>query len=390
MNIVASAIQSGIVILSHFTAFVLLLFLSYHLASNLRFLRWVRRQATQTTFSHPTISVLVPARNEAATITPCVSSLLNQDYPNYEVIVLNDGSTDSTGAQLDALAAMHPRLKVIHANEPLPAGWNGKSYACHRLAEQASGEWLLFTDADTEHSPQSIALGLAQAQTLKVDLLSAFPAQVTKSWSERILVSFIVDFLPLVGLNFRAISEGKGTHSAGNGQYLMARATSYRSAGGHAAVYNATLDDFALAKHFRIGGFKIALVDGRAFLHCRMYRNAQAVWEGFSRSMMHGLDNSTIESHSWLWALLFAWGYAALFLHPFYYLLIGEHPTLALVEIAWLALLRGVATWHLQRSPLEIITTPLAAWGVMALGMAALYRRWQGQKVNWKGRYYTG
>jgi chlorobactene glucosyltransferase len=390
MEPVADVMQFGITIISHLTAFFLLLILSFQLVANLRFLRWVRRQAANTPLPQPRVSVLIPARNEAATITPCVTSLLHQDYPDYEVIVLNDGSTDSTGAQLDALADQHARLKVIHAQDQLPAAWNGKSYACHRLAEQATGEWLLFTDADTQHSPQSVALGLAQAQTLDVDLLSAFPTQITQTWSERILVSFILDFLPLVGLNFRAISMGKGSRSAGNGQYLLARAISYRRAGGHAAVYNETLDDFAIAKHFRRGGYKVGLVDGKELLHCRMYRNAREVWEGFSRSMMHGLDNSTLERHSWLWALLFAWSYAALFLHPFYYLLLGGNPTLALVEIAWLALLRGVATWHLHRSPLEILTTPLAAWGVMALGMTALYRRWQGQKVNWKGRYYTG
>lgn len=83
------------------------------------------------------------------------------------------------------------------------------------------------------------------------------------------------------------------------------------------------------------------------------------------------------------------WGYACLFVHPFYRLFFEEFSWLALTEILWLALLRSVANWHLHRSPLEVITTPLAAWGVMALGLAALYRRWQGQKVNWKGRYYT-
>lgn len=375
---------------SHVTALFLLLILSYRLVSNLRYLRWVRRQAHDRTQDQPFVSVLVPARNEEDTITECVTSLIKQGYPNYEVIVLNDGSTDKTGAQLDALAAQDARLRVIHAQDTLPAGWNGKSYACHRLAEQAKGEWLLFTDADTQHTPQSVALGIAQALVLDVDLVSAFPAQVTKTWSERIMVSFILDFLPLVGLNFRTIWKGTGSHSAGNGQYLLTRASSYRLAGGHAAVYQETLDDFALAKHFRVGGYHIAIIDGKELLRCRMYRSAGQVWEGFSRSLMHGLDNSTITRHTVAWAVAFAWGYGALFVNPFYYLFFGNTQQLARIQVLWLLLLRAVTNWHLGRSQWEILATPLAAWGVMALGLAAILRRWQGQKVNWKGRYYMG
>jgi chlorobactene glucosyltransferase len=353
-------------------------------------LHWARRQAARTDLPQPRVSVLVPARNEAASITACVTSLLHQEYPDCEVIVLDDASTDSTGAQLDQLAAIYSHLKVIHANQSLPDGWNGKSYACHRLAQQATGEWLLFTDADTEHTPQSIALGVAHALALQADLLSAFPAQVTQSWSERILVSFIIDFLPLAGLNFRTLYRGKGLQSAGNGQYLLARAGAYRQANGHAAVSHETLDDFTLAKHFRRSGFTIALIAGRELLRCRMYHNAHEVWEGFARSLLHGLDNSTLNRHSVLWMLLFAWSYGALFFTPFYASFVGAYPHLALLEICWLALLRAIASYHLRRSWLEVVTTPLAAWGVMAIALAALYRRWAGQKVNWKGRYYTG
>jgi chlorobactene glucosyltransferase len=390
MDNFAATLQDTVRIFSHLTILALLGLFSYHLGSNLYFLNRSRRAAKRVRLPQPRVSVLVPARNEAATIAACVTSLLQQEYNNYELIVLNDGSTDNTGAQLDQLAEAHPHLKVIHASHSLPAGWNGKSYACHRLAQQATGEWLLFTDADTRHTPQSIAQGVAHALTLDVDLLSAFPAQETRTWSERIFVSFIIDFLPLIGLNFRAIYAGKGAHTASNGQYLLIRATAYHQSGGHAAIHHETLDDFALAKHFRLGGYKIALIDGQELLSCRMYRTVREVWEGFSRSLMHGLDNSTLHSHSLWWALLFAWGYGSIFVTPFYASFLPEYRYLALFEIAWLLLLRGVASWHLHRSPLEVLTTPLAAWGVMALALTALYRRRIGQKVNWKGRYYAG
>jgi chlorobactene glucosyltransferase len=390
INTILVTFQNFWLFCSHLTALLLLLFLSYRLVSNLKFLRWVRRQAAHAAGQHPRVSVLVPARNEAATITPCVLSLLSQEYPDFEVIVLNDASTDDTGAQLDALAASDPRLKVIHASDNLPSGWNGKSYACHRLSEQANGEWLLFTDADTVHTPQSLAQGVAQALALKVDLLSALPAQQTFTWSEWLLVSFIVDFLPLIWLDLKAVWSDKGEQTAANGQYLLTQAASYRSAGGHAAIYNELLDDFALARHFRANGFRIVLVDGKDLLRCRMYRNARELWIGFSRSLMQGFDGSSVEKRSYWMVALFVWGYASVFVTPFFKLFFGTFWELPLVEVVWLGLLRGAASWHLRRSLLEVFATPLAVWGVMALGLGAVYRRWQGQKIAWKGRFYTG
>ena len=124
-----------------------------------------------------------------------------QDYSNFEIIVLDDASTDDTSFQLDRLADASPRLKVIQSAETPSDGWNGKSYACSRLADHATGEWLLFTDADTRHTPQSLARGIATALALYVDLLSVMPYQSTVTWSESLLVSFILDFLVLIGLD---------------------------------------------------------------------------------------------------------------------------------------------------------------------------------------------
>jgi chlorobactene glucosyltransferase len=389
MNVLLVAFRRIWRLLPHFTTLTLLLLLSYRLASNLRFLRRAHRQSLQAPLLLPSVSVLVPARNETATITACVTSLLHQEYPNVEVIVLNDASTDDTGEQLDRLAAIYPQLKVIHAGDNLPIGWNGKSYACRRLAEHAKGEWLLFTDADTQHMPQSVTRGIAQAIALNADLLSAFPFQQTLTWAERIVVSFIVDFVPLLTLDLRAICAGEGIQSAANGQYLLVRASAYHSVGGHASIYHQTLDDFALAKQFRANGYRIALVDGKELLCCRMYHNAREVWNGFSRSLMLGLDNSTLERHSFGWMALFAWGYASLFVNPFHGLFFANQRWLALIEIFWLVMLRALANWHLKRPLYELFTTPLAAWGVMALGTAAIYRRWQGKTISWKGRFYT-
>lgn len=372
----------------HTTALMLLSVVTYRLWSNLRFLDRVRQCASNASISMPRVSVLIPARNEAPTITTCLESLVWQEYPTMELIALDDCSSDGTGNQLDRIAARCPQLKVIHTNDEPPTGWNGKSYACHRLAKQATGDWLLFTDADTEHSPHSISRGLAYAEALGVDLLSVFPYQQTQTWSERLVVSFIVDFLPLIGLDFRSIWQGDGQHIAANGQYMLVRASSYRAVGGHERIASAVVDDFALARLLKDNGYKIALLNGTSLLHCRMYRNAGEVWHGFIKNILLGLETTSLKQQPRWWAVPFAWGYACLFVMPYVNLLWRGQRKLALLEISWLGALRAISGMYLKRPPSEALTTPFGALSVMIFGLAALYRRWRGQKIAWKGRLY--
>ena len=373
---------------SHGIAALVLARLTRRLRRNLRFLTSARGLA-RLPEQPPMVSVLVPARDEAETIAACIESLARQDYPHFEVIALDDQSSDETGAILDALAARHPSVTVLHGTDPPPPGWNGKSYACQRLAEQAGGEWLLFTDADTTHASTSLAQGVAQAVGLGAHLLSVFPRQVTKSWSERVVVSFIVDFLPLVGVDLETLWRGTGGSTAANGQYMLVQASSYRAVGGHAAIAGALVDDFALAKRFRSGGYTVALVDGTSMLSCRMYHNAREVWSGFSKNLLLGLETAAADKPPWWWAPLFAWGYASVFVLPFYRAILSRRRGPPLLEIAWLSLLRAAAGRRLRRPWQEIVTTPLAAWSVMALGLSALVRRQHKRPVRWKGRDYS-
>lgn len=394
----------------HATTLGLLSFLTIRLGSNLRFLRMARiiarNQAVQLSTEHwPRVSVLVPARNEAETISACLASLLQQRYPDFEVIVLDDGSSDDTGNLIDAVAAHYPQLVVLHSTGNPPAGWTGKSYACARLAERATGEWLLFTDADTVHSAQSLEQGISLASRLHVSLLSAIPCQRTETWSERVLVSFLLDFLPLVAVSLRAMWHGPSggrrmPRVVANGQYVLVRAEKYRAVGGHASIRSALVDDFALARRFQDHGYTVALVDGTSLLACRMYRSAAEVWQGFSKNLLDALKmqsapTSTLTSRgckhllrTYWTAPLFAWGYASLFVSPFASLIRGNQTRLARVEVCWLLLLRALVVWRLRRPLDEIFTTPLAAWSVLLLGMAALMRRIRGQPIVWKGRIY--
>jgi chlorobactene glucosyltransferase len=138
---------------------------------------------------YPMVSILVPARNEARNIARCVNSLLAQDYPSFELIVYDDQSSDATREILAGIASQQPGLKVV-VGGPLPEGRMGKGWACSQLARQASGELLLFTDADTQHHPQTLRRIVTVLNGEAADLLSGFPCQKMASWGERLLVPF--------------------------------------------------------------------------------------------------------------------------------------------------------------------------------------------------------
>ncbi|MEO8397499.1 MAG: glycosyltransferase, partial [Chloroflexota bacterium] len=176
---------------------------------------------------------------------------------------------------------------------------------------------------------------------------------------------------------------------AANGQYLLVRAMDYRALGGHATIAAEMVDDVALARHFQTNGRKIALVDGSDMLQCRMYPDAREVWAGFSKNILLGLATSSLEGRPRWLALPFAWGFACVFVTPFLLLGLDRDKRLALIEIGWLGLLRGIANAHLQRPGSEVPATPLAAWGVMALGLSAITRRWRSGEIHWKGRNYS-
>jgi chlorobactene glucosyltransferase len=385
MRLVSTCLQW----MAHLTSLALLTVLTGRLIANIHFLRSARQRAmAQQLLPDPRVSVLVPARDEAATITACIQSLLAQEDPDMEVLVLDDGSTDGTSEQLDALRELIPQLLVIHSRENPPSGWNGKSYACWRLANRARGDWLLFTDADTVHSVTSIRQGLAYALAHSAVLVSVLPRQDTVTWSERLIVPFILDFLPLIGLDLRAVWRGTSRRAAANGQYLLVHAASYQAVGGHASIRGALVDDFALAERFRSHGYTILLVDGADMLSCRMYTSFREVWNGFSKNLVGVLVSPREQTHTMWQAPLFAWGYASLFVIPFWRLVRGPDRWLAACEVAWLSVVRGIATHHVRRSLGEVITTPLAAWSVMAIGLGALYRHLIRREISWKGRLY--
>lgn len=232
--------------------------------------------------SHPTVSAIVPARNEEATIAPAVESLAAQPEI-MEIIVINDHSTDGTAAALERLSARYPQLRVLETRE-LPAGWVGKNYAVTLGAAQATGDWLLFTDADGVHLPGSTARALADAAESGASLVSYSPEQETRTWWEKSLIPFVYTRLAQK-FSYAQVSDPHSPAAAASGQYLLLRRDEYQRIGGHAAVAGEVLEDVALARIAKQAGVGLHFDSGQGIMRVRMYRTFGAMWQGWAKNL---------------------------------------------------------------------------------------------------------
>jgi len=252
----------------------------------------------------PRVSVLVPARNEARVIERCVTSLLEQDYPDFDVLVLDDGSTDGTGEILHRLASADQRLLVLEGR-PLPAGWIGKHWACQQLLEKADGEYVLFVDADTWHHPSAVRNGVARMLTGQLDLLSAIPREVVGTFGELLTVPMPVwSFFALLPMWLAFHTEMPVLASA-IGQYMMFRTTSLRQVGGYERVRSNAVDDLSLARLIKASKMRWRLADGTNRVFCRMYEGLQESVRGFSKNLYAVFyHNPLLLTFVWLVVLL--------------------------------------------------------------------------------------
>jgi chlorobactene glucosyltransferase len=344
----------------------------------------------------PKISVLVPARNEERRIGPCAESLAAQDYPNFEVLILNDNSTDDTDGVLRRAGFSDTGKLRILRGEPLPAGWMGKSWACHQLAQAASGEYLLFTDADTWHGPQMLAAALAKAEQTRADLLSAWPRQLTGTPGELLVIPMLYLFgfavfphaLLALGQRFPAFAKRikretwRGMGGA-NGQFLLFRRAAYELIGGHAAVRGNMVEDLSLGREVaaRIpDGLRLVNADG-ALSTCRMYTSFADLWEGFSKNARPAFQGSTA---SFLAFILLQW---LVFAGPFFWLLAPAFRGFALMQVALILGMRFVLSARFQMSWLSGLLHPLGNSLMSAIALNSL-RLARTSGLVWKGRVY--
>jgi chlorobactene glucosyltransferase len=355
------------------------------------------------------ISIIVPARNEARNIRRCVHSLLAQTYPNYELIVVNDRSTDATGEILDEIlrsaqddvggekadAGGHrePPLRVIEGEELLP-GWAGKPHALVQGVEAARGEWLCFIDADTFASRQLISSTYQAAELHQADMFTIITQQILGSFWEKVLIPVIFTGLSF-GFPADQVNDPDQPNAIANGQFILIRRAVYQATGGHRAVYDRIDEDKAIAELVKSAGYRLVLADGRALARTRMYTSFTELWEGWTKNIFLGLQGrlgmlvfggtlgliAALALPGWLLAGLLWWTSGG-----------GAPAAVVALEalILWAVLLwiRSLAARAFNISPLYAFTLPIGALIFTAMMFASAFKVLSGVGVTWKGRRY--
>ncbi len=325
----------------------------------------------------PPISVLIPARNEAANILPAAQAVLANQGVNLELVVLDDGSTDGTSELLASIA--DPRLRVLSGGM-LPAGWSGKQHACAALAAAARHDLFVFVDADVRLAPDALARMAGFMQRHKVGLASGFPHQVVLTWSEQLLLPLIhfllLGYLPM-GLMRRSLTVGLG---AGCGQLFIARRDAYAAAGGHGAIRASLHDGLTLPRAFRRAGQMTGLFDATRLAECRMYSSAAQLWEGLGKNATEGMAKP---GAIFVWSLLLAGG------HVLPLLLVLTAPSTAAVAALVLSIgLRLVLAARFRQPELSAVLHPFGVVALLVVQWAALLRQLRGRPATWRGRTY--
>jgi chlorobactene glucosyltransferase len=338
----------------------------------------------------PFVSVLIPARNEEQNIGNALSSLLKQDYPDYEVIVLNDNSTDKTGEIIESAVSKQPRLKILNG-KPLIEGWTGKCFACKQLYEASKGEYILFTDADTVHNPNSLRNSVETAVNMGADMLTLFPKTVMISFSEKIIMPMLW-FTILMLLPFYFVGKkGFEKFSAGIGPFMLFKRKSYEKIGDHESVKDALVEDVWLARKIKEHRLRLVILPGLNHLSVRMYRNFKEIWEGFSKNIFAGFEFSTFKLFAVIiiYILLFFMPFLLFFVELFSHFSLNNILILTGGQIVILYISRILIS---ARFKLGIVSTILHPIGAIIVPIIAI-NSWiwiiSGRGAKWKGRTYS-
>jgi chlorobactene glucosyltransferase len=339
----------------------------------------------------PHISIILPVRNEAAHIDACLASLASQDYPNFSILVIDDGSSDCTPQLLAQWRERDARVRVQRVDH-LPPGWAGKAHALHLGVTLAEGEWLLFTDADTCHEPQTLRLMLGHALQHRLDLLTMGMNVMTLSGPATPLLVPLTEVLLAHRVTPAKVQNPASRRAFAFGQYILLRRESYLSTGGYNTpeMRSCAVEDLALAEQLKHSGQRLEMVNGRGLLHNRQWTTWKSAFQGWSKSCY----SEIVRSHIPLGGLPIALALIAFGLGPLGALIFLASQGKTRRASFWLAVLAVLAQIDTKRlwdrqyglAPLWALTAPLA-WiisGVMALDVTL--RVLTGQRGSWKGR----
>ena len=342
-------------------------------------------KSTFTSVSNARVSVLVPARNEAATIGASVRSLLGQSYSPLELLVLDDDSDDGTDKAALEASESDARLRILPGRR-IPRGWLAKNWACQQLADHAEGEILVFADADVHWHPHALNALLYEIERSRADMLAVFPTQRTESWAERLCV-------PLMALAIHAYLPVVAVHrckhpllAAANGQCIVFKRAAYARLGGHSSVRDSILDDIGLARRVKKSGFRLQMAEAGGLITCRMYNDWQTVCEGYAKNILAGFGGSA----GLIAGTVFHW---VVFLVPWALLGIGYagvpvpwHPFWTLSLICAGFFVRAVSAWRTGQRAGDALLLPISVLLMTAIALQSLWWHWRHGGPLWKGR----
>ncbi len=338
------------------------------------------RKRIRRSYQRPIVSVIIPARNEESCLETCLKSLVSQEGIPFEIIVVDDGSTDGTRRIADSFAAVRGM-----AAPPLPEGWCGKSNALAFGARHARGDWFLFTDADTFHKPGSLARAVSEAERHGSDLLSYSPQQVVKSFWERAIMPVVFAELAAT-FKPKEVSDPRSPVAAANGQYLLIRRHAYELIGGHSSVAFTLLEDVDLARSIKEAGGRLAFRYGGEAVKTRMYRSFRQLREGWTKNLAllfpdaQELAARRMSEFAFIVAALAGATVSAFFQH-----FIVAAGFAGLTAALWTRFLKRIHRAHFGFSSemLSIFGLPMFAWL-----LRRSVRSYARGEVTWKGRSY--
>lgn len=341
----------------------------------------------------PLLSIILPARNEAVNIGLCVGSLLQSHYAKLEVIIVDDESTDGTGDIARNLADADGRVRLIES-EPLPAGWMGKCWACWQGQQQARGDLLLFTDADTRHAPELAGHAVGALRETGASLVSIISRQDMETFWERVVLPHVFTVLAFRYPDLRRVNRTRNPRNViANGQFILIRRDAYEKAGGHEAIRGEVVEDLRLAQNVVASGGRLHLAHAEELMRVRMYRSLAGLVEGWSKNLAAGARSAVA---GWLrpfvpWLL--GIGVAAFWVAPAVAFTGGSAGLLITPVFRW-GIVTTVASLGFWTGALHRLRVPLAyavffPIGGAVAGFLFLRSAFRGSTVSWKGRTYA-
>lgn len=337
--------------------------------------------------STPKISILVPARNESRNLRNSLESLLALDYPDFEVLVVDDHSEDNTFAIAESMAQRDPRVKTLRSAS-LPPDWRGKSWALHQAAAGAAGSWLLLTDADVVHDPGILRSALAAAQKERIDLLSILPHVECVTFWERVVMPAFAIILTMIRPVYRSNDPASSVALAAGG-FILVKSLLFRHEDGYHRIREAVAEDVKLAELFKASGYRIKTwITREPRVSTRMYDSFHGIWEGLSR---HAYEGAGYNATRVLLAVLA--GYSLMVAPPLLIIAaaMARNPALAAMSIFPVAAMFGaqaIAGKHFRVPFYYFFSFPLAAglYGLILLNSMVSHDLGKGNA--WKGRRY--